>query len=138
VSNEVPVHPSPQGLGNAGKSLWAMIVNDLPDEGELDAREQTILRMACRQADLESQLDNALRKTGIMIRGAQGQEKMNPVVAELRNSRAALVRMLGELGLTDEVSQRVITAASRRAKRAADARWGNDLAAGRQEAMQGA
>lgn len=119
-------HPAPKGLGGAGRGLWSRIVGDLHDEAEFDARELELLRNACRQKDTESQLENAIKKDGVMLVGAQGQRKYNSAVTELRQCRLAISRMLGELGLEDEIGMQAQTAMSRRASRAANVRWGND------------
>jgi phage terminase small subunit len=117
-------HPVPNELGNPGRKLWTEIVGDMPPDIEFDARELATLRTACRQADLIVQLETALKKDGVMIAGAKGQRRLNAAVTELRQCRIALVRILGDLGMPDEVTQIPETALARRNRRAANARWG--------------
>ena len=119
---------TPKGLGAIGKRLWKVILDDVPEEAELDARELEILTTACRQADMIGQLETALKSDGVMVRGAQGQPRLNAVVTELRQSRIALARLLGELGFEDDVAGMAPTASARRASRAAHARWGTSPA----------
>jgi phage terminase small subunit len=119
-------HPrprAPKGLGNTGRSTWRQILDDLDPELEFDARELAILRTACRQADLVTQLEQAVKKDGVMIQGAAGQRRLNATVTELRQSRLAFARLLGELGIPVD-SGKPETAASQRARRAAHAKWG--------------
>jgi len=122
--SEVTRPAAPSGLGNAGKKLWAVIVDDLPADMEFDARELEILRVGCKQADLVAQLETAIKKDGVMITGAAGQRRLNAATTELRQSRVALVRMLGELGIPADLAQPPETASSKRGRRAAEARWG--------------
>lgn len=115
-------YPAPTELANAGRRLWIAIVADVPEDVEFDARELAILHTACRQADMVAQLETALKKDGVVVAGASGQRRLNGTVTELRQSRLALARLLGELGLPDEIAQPE-TAATRRARRAAESRW---------------
>lgn len=115
----------PSELGNAGRRLWRTIVEDIPEDVEFDARELETLRTACRQADLVAQLETAVKKDGVMIAGAKGQRRLNAAATELRQSRIALVRILGDLGIPEDVATAPETASSRRARRAAQSRWGS-------------
>lgn len=120
-----PVRPNaPRGIGPAGRKLWRSIVDDLADELEFAPREQAILAAACKQADIVTELEAALEQHGVMIEGAAGQPKLNPIVPELRQARLAVTRLLGELGIPDDTPEPE-TAASRRARKAANSRWGN-------------
>ena len=81
--------------------------------------------MACRQADDLAALEAAIRKGGVLTRGSQGQLRLSQVVAEARQARLALARLLGQIKLpSDGVgSEKTLTAAGRRAQRAAEKRW---------------
>jgi P27 family predicted phage terminase small subunit len=113
---------APPGLRAAGKRLWRDIHHALPDDGELDERELAILAAACRQADDVAALEEAIAADGVMVAGAQGQTRLNAAVTECRQARLAVARLLGELDLSDPDAE-PRTARSRRARRAADARW---------------
>ncbi len=55
----------------------------------------------------------------MMVAGSQGQPVANPLLPELRQQRAALARMLTQLGISDEPE----SAGTRAARKAARARW---------------
>ncbi|MCB0862612.1 MAG: hypothetical protein KDB66_05290 [Solirubrobacterales bacterium] len=112
----------PAGLGDSGRDLWKSIWSDLPKRWELDEREQAVLLAACRQADDVARLEVAADEHGPMTTGSRGQAVLNPAVAEARQGRLALSRLLGQLHLPDD-DEKPVTAASLRGKRAADVRW---------------
>jgi hypothetical protein len=62
------------------------------------------------------------RRAGMTVTGASGQRRLNAAVTELRQGRTALARLLEQvdLGTAQGFSE---APASRRAKKAADARW---------------
>lgn len=113
---------APSGLASAGRSLWSRIVGDLPDGFEFDQRELALLAAACRQADAIAGLEQTIKRDGTVVRGAAGQRRLNGAVTEARQGRIALARLLGELDIPAE-EERSQTAASQRARRAADVRW---------------
>ncbi len=110
----------PAHLGAAGRKLWVAILAAVVDEYELDARELALLEKACGTADTVALLEKALATGSAVVTGPHGQILVNPVIAELRQQRLALARLLGaiDLGDVDET-----TPASRRARHAAQARW---------------
>ena len=112
----------PKGLDSEGRALWRSILRDVPDHLELDARELTVLGAACHQADQNAALATAIQRDGLTVTGAAGQRRLNACVTELRQGRTALARLLEavDLGTAQGFSE---APASRRAKKAADARW---------------
>lgn len=113
----------PTGLANAGKKLWRQMRDALPEGWVFDERELAILERACRQADDLALLEAAIRREGVTATGSQGQRVLSPLVPEARQARLSISRLLGELALPVESEAKPLTAAGRRAKRAADARW---------------
>ncbi len=111
---------APAGLGRAGGALW----RDLVGAFELDERECAVLAAACRQADDLVKLEEVLAEDGLVVAGSRGQPRLTTVVAELRQGRLALARLLGALALPDEVGAKPVTSRSARASRAANVRWG--------------
>lgn len=130
-SDDAPTMPD--GLGDAGSALWLAILAGLEeasedDEGgwELDERELAILEAAARQADDLGKIEAAIEEHGVMTRGSTNQLVVNPAVAEARQSRAALAKLLGQLKLpTEDQAPTLFDAKSLRGQRAANARWGN-------------
>jgi len=113
----------PSGLGPAGKSLWRKMRDALPPGWAYDERELAILAAACRQADDLALLEKAIKRDGATATGSKGQLTVNPAIPEARQARIVLSRLLGELSIPVESDEKPQTAASRRAQRAADARW---------------
>jgi Phage terminase, small subunit len=116
---------APKGLGNAGRALWHQIVRALPDDWEFDDREQAILAVACRQRDDIGKLEKVIQARGVMSVGSAGQPVCHPAVAEVRQGRLALGRLLGQLHLPDEEGE-PRTLAGKRNQAAAETRWRNE------------
>lgn len=112
---------APAGLAAAGRAVWRKIMADLGDDWELDGRELLVLEAACRQADLNAELEEALAREGVSVPGSQGQQRLNATVTELRQGRIALERLLGSLALPSDGA--AMTAGQKRAQAAASARW---------------
>jgi hypothetical protein len=110
--------PAPDGLGDAGASLWA----DVSSRYDLRPDELRVLEAACREQDLIVRLDAALVGADLIVRGSQGQPVANPLVQELRQHRSTLRGLLGQLKLPDE-DGRVAASTSAQARKAANARW---------------
>lgn len=114
-----PKAPSPpKGLADQGRGLW----KKLAAEFEFDDRELAILAAACRQLDVVSGLEDAAKKDGPMTTGSQGQPVLHPAIAEARQGRLALSRLLGQLEIPDE-EDAPRSQASIRAQKAANKRW---------------
>lgn len=112
----------PKGLDSEGRALWRSILRDVPVHLELDARELSVLATACAQADQNAALERVIQRDGLTVTGAAGQRRLNACVTELRQGRTALARLLEtvDLGTGEGFSE---APASRRAKKAAEARW---------------
>lgn len=117
----------PDGLGPAGLNVWQTVLDDLAEQAgngdswELDGRERLVLTAAARQADLVADLEAAIDRDGLVIEGSRGQSRMNSCATELRQSRLALARLLGELALPDETGV-ARTSRQRRAQQMQQAR----------------
>ncbi len=111
----------PSGLDATGRRLWRQVQRAIEPDAELDERDLAVLELAARQADdvarLERMLKRARRPT---VAGSTGQVRLHPAIAELRQARLALARLLTSLNL--EIGKQD-SAASARARRAAEARW---------------
>lgn len=114
---------TPKGLGPSGRALWKRIVAALPDGWEWDDREASVLGLACRQADDLAALERVLADEGVMSVGSAGQPVTHPAVAEARQARLAIGRLLGQLALPDEEAEKATTAAGRHGQQAAETRW---------------
>jgi hypothetical protein len=102
-----------------GTQLLEAIRTGLPPGVELDEREEAILDLAARQAKDVAAAEADIADRGYLVAGSRGQKVVNPSVAEVRQSRLALGKLLGQLDLPESTRDAVS-----RARRAADARWG--------------
>lgn len=99
---KVKVAPVPTGLGAEGRALWRDVAGQVAQDGlELDARERRWLRDACAEADLIATLSNGLDGAPLLVRGSQGQDVAHPLIAEVRQHREALGRLLARLRLDE-------------------------------------
>jgi hypothetical protein len=110
----------PTGLGPAGRALWAAILRDLPPGLEFDQRERELLRLAAQTADLAAALEDALASRGTIVPGSRGQDRVHPAVGALVGVRRAQAALLAQLDMTGEGR---VSANTRRARKAAEARW---------------
>ena len=117
--------PAPNTLDAPGKQLWGAVHSDLGDAFELTAKELALLALACRQRDEIARVEAALDGDGVVIAGSKGQPRLNGALAELRQMRLAVAKLLGELDVPgqEDTPTRAGTARSQRASHAARARW---------------
>jgi hypothetical protein len=88
----------------AGTKLVAAITEGLPPGVELDEREAAILDLAARQAEDVSRLEADVVELGVRVPGSRaGHEVLNPAIAEARQGRLALGKLLAALDLPGEV-----------------------------------
>ena len=112
-----PVAPS--ALRPAGVALWRAVVAGY----ELERHELASLELACRQADLCTDLEALIAEDGLVVIGSSGQRRLNGAVSELRQSRLALAKLVSELSLPTEDALAAPSPATLRARKAARARW---------------
>jgi hypothetical protein len=117
--------PTPSAaLGRAGKQLWRDVLAAVPEGFELDERERSILALAAHQADDLERLQRAIKRDGVTVNGSMKQTVVNPAIVEARHARLAISRLLGSIAIADETAGHTGTDRSRRAQKAARARWG--------------
>lgn len=124
-----PVAPS--GITGKGKVLWDGVVRLY----DLRPDELRILEDACREAVLIDKLDRTLGAGSVLVEGSRGQPRISPIVAEIRQHRATLTRMLATLHLPNDPAEELpgrapalteeekASARSTAARKAAHARW---------------
>lgn len=106
----------PTGLMKGSQAFW----DEVTATYKLRPDEIRVLEDACREMDLIYRLERELKGADLIVRGSQGQPVANPMVSELRQHRATLRQLLGQLKLPDENGQE---ARSSQARDAANARW---------------
>jgi phage terminase small subunit len=89
------------------------------------ADELRLLEDYCREVDLVDRMEAEVRGAELLVAGSMGQPVIHPLVAELRQHRSTLVRMMSALGLPDDAEGAAAKAAkvSEQARAAAGARW---------------
>lgn len=117
--------PTPEHLGKAGAALW----RDAVDGFEMSLPEQAALLQAAETIDTLRVLEDAIRRDGVITDAG----RPSPLLAEARQQRATLVRLLGllDLRLDDESGSRPALSPSRAASKAASARWQQSRTKGR-------
>ena len=81
-----------------GLEMVEAIRTGLPPGAEMDEREEAILDLAARQARDVAAAEGDIAERGYLVEGSRGQQVVNPSVAEVRQSRLALGKLLGSLG----------------------------------------
>jgi hypothetical protein len=89
---------------------------------QFTAKELESLRLVAGQADLVERLERELAGQPMMVAGAAGQPRPNPLVALLSSARTAQARLLSEVRLEVDAAAG-LPVRNRRAQRAAQARW---------------
>lgn len=82
--------PPPAGLAAAGRRLWRSVLSAF----DLAEHELTLLRQACRVADLCDQLHAVVAKEGAITASRLGEPRVHPAVVELRQQRLVLARLV--------------------------------------------
>ncbi|HYK96132.1 MAG TPA: hypothetical protein VE011_09745 [Candidatus Dormibacteraeota bacterium] len=111
--------PAPRGLGARGRRLWRRLVADF----DFSVPELELLAEACRTLDSIDFIATALAGAELAIPGSRGQLTAHPLLAEQRQQRELLGRLIGRLQLPDEDPDDASAAATRFARRGAQARW---------------
>jgi hypothetical protein len=102
-----------------GTEMVEAIRTGLPAGVELDEREEAILDLAARQARDVHAAEADIADRGYLVPGSRDQKVLNPSLAEARQGRLALGKLLGQLDLPESTSDAV-----RGARHAAERRWG--------------
>ncbi len=77
--------------------LIEAIRTGLPAGVELDEREEALLDLAARQARDVAAAEADIESRGYLVEGSRGQQVINPSLAEVRQSRLALGKLLGSI-----------------------------------------
>lgn len=110
-----------------GEKLHAAVTAALKGKYDFDERDEAYLGLACQQLEDLVRLEDAIERDGTMILGSTKQRIVNPAIAEARQARLAILRLLGaiDIPLADkDEGRKPNTAASRKAAGASRARWG--------------
>jgi len=104
---------APDGLGPSGRRLWRAILVDF----ELAEHEMSLLRQACRVADLCDRLQEVVDAEGPLTTTRLGEQKPHPGVVELRQQRLVLARLIVALRVPLGDQEEAVPRGQRRALR---------------------
>lgn len=111
---------APAGMGATGLKFW----RDITGKFELSSSEFALLESACRELALIDRLEAKLKGAQLVVTGSMGQQVAHPLLAEVRQHRAAFAALVKALKLPDEdVEETPKSPRSIAAQRAAKARW---------------
>lgn len=93
----------PAALKRRGRQIWRETTAAFGAVGlELDAAEQAFLTEACRTADRLDDLDETVRREGLILEDRFGQPRTNPAAIEARSQAVAFARLVAALRVPDE------------------------------------
>lgn len=110
---------APRGLKGGGRAFWRRVTAVFV----LSESETVVLREVCRSIDLIAELESVLERDGSTVTGTGGATKTHPHVAELRQQRAALAKLLAVLALPGEDGTTLDSLGTQKARKAAQTRW---------------
>ncbi|GGA72533.1 hypothetical protein GCM10011490_24130 [Pseudoclavibacter endophyticus] len=109
---------APPGLSAAAQKVWRETLQVY----DLDEHEYPTLEAACRELTLVARIEDVLKDSKLIVRGSMGQEVANPLLAEVRQHRAAYIAFMKALRLP-EGEQAEESPRTEAARKAAQARW---------------
>ena len=115
--------PAPKGLGTRGRAFWRRVTSDF----ELAIDELELLVEVARALDECEALHQVVDEQGRTVTGSRGQVVAHPALAELRQTRIMLGRLLAQLELPDDEGASLPTPLQARGRQANRARWGREV-----------
>ncbi len=113
------VRKPPADLSVRGRAFWRSTLTTF----ELSGVELELLKECARLLDECESLRSAVDRDGVTVCGSTGQTRVHPALAELRQHRLALGRLLAQLALPDGEDGHLLSPSQARGRKAAQARW---------------
>ncbi len=108
----------------AGRRAWRAALAGLASDVQFNCKELELLRLEAGQADMVDQLERQLAAEPLIVPGANGQPRPNPLIPLLSAARLAQARLWSEIRLELDAAEGLAApVVNRRAQRAAQARW---------------
>ena len=112
------------------QSPGAALRREILEKFELTAAEAATLDQAAELLDQFRRVSAALAKQPVTTTGSRGQVVGNPLLDEQRRHADTVARLLDALHIPDDDQQEGETLTTKRARRAARARWAREKGAG--------
>jgi len=87
-------HRLPRGLSERGQEFWTEFTSGRKN---LEPAQLELLAEACRTVDVIDELEETIRRDGMMIAGSKEQMVLHPAIGEVRQQRGTLHRLLSAL-----------------------------------------
>lgn len=114
---------APAGLAGRGRKFW----REACAKYEFDRQEVELLVEVCRSLDRLDALDALVAEQGQTVTGSTGQTVLHPGIAEARQQRIVLARLVKALAIPEGSvpagGPAVDSATTEKARYAANARW---------------
>jgi hypothetical protein len=98
-------------------SLRDDLAGDLPEGFEWGAADLALLEQAEGLLQSVAELEAAIAHEGVVVEGSRGQSRVNGAVAELRQARSAVARIVSLIAQTIERAESGSKYSSRAARR---------------------
>lgn len=98
---------------------------ELPEGFEFDARDLTLIEVGQAIANRIDELQAEIASTGVWVAGSKGQQRLNPLVPEVRLQQMALVRTIEAIHIPADDTE---PEKSARHQKAARRRWDREQA----------
>lgn len=95
MSDSGEVIAPPEGTCESGRRLWTSVL----EEYDLEEHELALLREMVRTVDLLDDLDETVRRDGLMVPGPGLAMRVHPAAVEARQQKIALARLSAALRL---------------------------------------
>lgn len=128
-----PPPDPPEGLRSAGLKLW----NDVVNGWELPPSDLETLASACRLRDTVDELRSAFAADPrYLVKGSMGQDVLNGLVVEIRQTEKTMSDLLGKLRLSlpdddDDLTRGRPMTRSEVGRKGSGVRWGKGPYGGR-------
>ena len=96
----LPKAMMPADLSPAAKAVWKREASGLEKRKLLDALSAPLFIMLCEQLATVQELNEAIRKDGLVIPGRGGRQVAHPALSALRSSEKIVLSLLKEFQMT--------------------------------------
>jgi P27 family predicted phage terminase small subunit len=99
----------PEGLSEGAAKQWASIRPRLVDAGIANNFDKEALMQLCEWTATLIEATQGMRRTGILIKGANGHPVRSPYLAVVNEAQVHVTRLLTEFGMTPSSRSKIIS-----------------------------